>query len=87
MLPDNLGLVPGQPLRLARQRYDAVFPLPAAAIVERRRQGRSVWIASAAGTAERRAVTVVDFEPVVDGTASSCPRTRWSPTACAWATR
>jgi len=67
-LPDNLGLVPGQPLRLARHRYDAVFPLPGAAIMSDSDKGRSVWIASAAGTAERRAVTVVDFEPVVDGT-------------------
>jgi multidrug efflux pump subunit AcrA (membrane-fusion protein) len=66
-LPDNLGLVPGQPLRLARHRYDAVFPLPGAAIVTEGDKGRSVWIASPAGTAERRAVTVVDFEPVVDG--------------------
>ena len=41
-LPDNLGLVPGQPLRLARQRYDAVFPVPAAARQRRRRAtGRS----------------------------------------------
>jgi len=67
-LPDNLGLVPGQPLRLARHRYDAVFPLPGAAIMSDGDKGRSIWIASAAGTAERRAVTVVDFEPVVDGT-------------------
>jgi len=67
-LPDNLGLVPGQPLRLARHRYDAVFPLPGAAIMSDSDKARTVWIASAAGTAERRAVTVVDFEPVVDGT-------------------
>ena len=38
-LPDNLGLVPGQPLRLARHRYDAVFPLPGRRDRERRRQG------------------------------------------------
>src|SRR5205085_8024396 len=56
-LPDNLGLVPGQPLRLARQRYDAVFPLPAAALTGDR---RSVWVANAGGTAERRAITVAD---------------------------
>ncbi len=35
-LPGDLGLVSGQPLRLARQRYDAVFPVPAAAVVARR---------------------------------------------------
>jgi hypothetical protein len=58
-LPDNLGLVPGQPLRLARQRYDAVFPVPATA-VSGTGDRRSVWIANAAGTAERREVTVAD---------------------------
>jgi len=42
--------------------------LPGAAIMSDSDKARTVWIASAAGTAERRAVTVVDFEPVVDGT-------------------
>ena len=32
-LPGELGLVSGQPLRLARRRFDAVFPVPAAAVV------------------------------------------------------
>jgi len=58
-LPDNLGLVPGQPLRLARQRYDAVFPVPAAA-VSGADGHRSIWIASPAGTAERRDIVVAD---------------------------
>ena len=58
-LPDNLGLVPGQPLRLARQRYDAVFPVPAAA-VSGAGDRRSLWIAAAGGTAERRDVVVAD---------------------------
>jgi hypothetical protein len=58
-LPDNLGLVPGQPLRLARQRFDAVFPVPAAAVAGSDDR-RSLWIASPAGTAERRAVAVAD---------------------------
>ena len=58
-LPDNLGLVPGQPLRLARQRYDAVFPVPAAA-VGGTGERRSVWVASVGGTAERREITVAD---------------------------
>ena len=35
-LPGDRGLVSGQPLRLARRRYDAVFPVPAAAVVGRR---------------------------------------------------
>ena len=58
-LPENLGLVPGQPLRLARQRYDAVFPVPAAA-VSGSGERRSLWIAGAGGTAERRDVVVAD---------------------------
>jgi multidrug efflux pump subunit AcrA (membrane-fusion protein) len=58
-LPDNLGLVPGQPLRLARQRYDAVFPVPAA-LVSGGAERRSVWIAGARGVAERRDVVVAD---------------------------
>jgi len=58
-LPENLGLVPGQPLRLARQRYDAVFPVPAAA-VSGSGERRSLWIAGAGGTAERRDVVVGD---------------------------
>jgi multidrug efflux pump subunit AcrA (membrane-fusion protein) len=58
-LPDNLGLVPGQPLRLARQRYDAVFPVPAAA-VSGSGERRSLWIAAAGGTAERRDIVVAD---------------------------
>ena len=74
-LPDNLGLVPGQPLRLARQRFDAVFPVPAGA-VGGADDHRSVWIAGATGTAERREVAVAD-----------AATTRWSATACASATR
>jgi multidrug efflux pump subunit AcrA (membrane-fusion protein) len=58
-LPDNLGLVPGQPLRLARQRYDAVFPIPAGA-VSGAGDHRSIWVANAAGTAERRDIVVAD---------------------------
>ena len=36
-LPGDVGLVSGQPLRLARRRYDAVFPVPAAGAAHRRR--------------------------------------------------
>jgi hypothetical protein len=59
-LPDNLGLVPGQPLRLARQRFDAVFPVPAAA-VGGSDDRRAIWIASPAGIAERREIAVADM--------------------------
>jgi hypothetical protein len=58
-LPGDLGLVSGQPLRLARRRYDAVFPVPAAAVVVEGDR-RSVWIAGRDGTAELRQVAVVD---------------------------
>jgi len=60
-LPDNLGLVPGQPLRLARERYEAVFPVPAAAVSGAGAgERRTVWVATAGGTAARREVSVVD---------------------------
>ncbi len=58
-LPGDLGLVSGQPLRLARRRFDAVFPVPAAAVVADGDR-RSVWIAGRDGTAELRQVAVVD---------------------------
>ena len=58
-LPGDLGLVSGQPLRLARRRYDAVFPVPAAAVVADGER-RAVWIAGRDGTAELRQVAVVD---------------------------
>ena len=58
-LPGELGLVSGQPLRLARRRFDAVFPIPAAAVVADGER-RSVWIAGRDGTAELREVSVVD---------------------------
>jgi membrane fusion protein, multidrug efflux system len=58
-LPGELGLVSGQPLRLARRRFDAVFPVPAAAVVADGDR-RSVWVAGHDGTAELREVAVVD---------------------------
>jgi hypothetical protein len=58
-LPGDQGLVSGQPLRLARHRYDAVFPVPAGAVVTDGER-KAVWIADRDGTAERRAVTVAD---------------------------
>jgi hypothetical protein len=67
-LPANQGLVSGQPLRLARQRYDGVFPVPPAAVVNDS-GGRAVWL-SRAGLAEPRPVVVAeiaDEEALVSG--------------------
>ncbi len=58
-LPGDVGLVSGQPLRLARQRFDAVFPLPATALLGGRER-RSVWIAGRDGKTEARAVAVTE---------------------------
>ncbi len=58
-LPGDVGLVAGQPLRLARRRFDAVFPVPAAAL-----QGdgarRALWLAARDGTTESRDVDLAE---------------------------
>jgi len=54
-----VGLVSGQPLRLARGRYDAVFPVPPSAVVSDGER-KSVWLAGRGGTAEQRPVTVAE---------------------------
>jgi len=48
VLPANVGLVPGQPLRLARQRFDAVFPIPPA-LVSDGGAHKTVWVAGRGG--------------------------------------
>jgi len=58
-LPNDVGLVPGQPLRLARHRFDAVFPVPADA-VGRDGSRRTVFIAAPSGVAEKREVVVAE---------------------------
>jgi hypothetical protein len=58
-LPGDVGLVSGQPLRLARGRYDAVFPVPPGAVVADGER-KALWIVGRDGTAERRPVTVAD---------------------------
>jgi hypothetical protein len=58
-LSSEAGLLTGQPLRLARLRYEGVFPLPQSAIV-RGPSGDRVWIATPAGTAQLRAITVAE---------------------------
>jgi multidrug efflux pump subunit AcrA (membrane-fusion protein) len=56
-LPGDVGLVPGQPLRLASRRFDAVFPVPLEAVLGDGDEA-AVWVATPAGTAARRAVVV-----------------------------
>jgi hypothetical protein len=60
VLPANVGLVPGQPLRLARQRFDAVFPIPGALVSHAGGGQKSVWVAGRTGVAERRDVTLAE---------------------------
>jgi hypothetical protein len=58
-LPGDVGLVSGQPLRLARRRFDAVFPVPATALLGDGER-RSVWIAGHDGTTQARAVALAE---------------------------
>jgi hypothetical protein len=58
-LPSDTGLSAGQPLRLARLRYDGVFPLPAGAVVHGE-GGDKVWVISPQGTAQLHPVTVAE---------------------------
>jgi hypothetical protein len=58
-LPGDVGLVSGQPLRLARRRFDSVFPVPASALVDDGDR-RAVWVAGRDGTAEAREVTLAE---------------------------
>jgi multidrug efflux pump subunit AcrA (membrane-fusion protein) len=58
-LPNDAGLTSGQPLRLARLRYDGVFPLPPSAVVHDA-SGDKVWVASSAGVAQLRNITIAE---------------------------
>jgi multidrug efflux pump subunit AcrA (membrane-fusion protein) len=58
-LPAGPGLTVGQPLRLARSRYDGVFPLPRSALVRVGDTDR-LYVVTARGAAEARAITVAD---------------------------
>jgi hypothetical protein len=55
------GWTAGQPLRLARARYDGVFPIPRAAIVRVGDTDR-LYVAAAAQIAEPRAITIADSD-------------------------
>ena len=52
--------MPGQPLRLARQRYDAVFPVPVEAVSGADGHRHDLG-GEPAGTAERRDVVIADL--------------------------
>ncbi|HVT10088.1 MAG TPA: hypothetical protein VHO67_21655 [Polyangia bacterium] len=59
-LPGDVGLVSGQPLRLARRRFDSVFPVPAGALTGEGDR-RAVWVAARNGTSEPREVTLAEL--------------------------
>jgi hypothetical protein len=58
-LPAGAAVAVGQPLRLARARFDGVFPIPRAA-VQRAPDSDRVFVATPGGIAEARAVTLAD---------------------------
>jgi hypothetical protein len=59
-LPTDAGLVTGQQLRLARKRFDGVFPLALSAVAPTTETEGTVWVAAPGGTAERRTVTIAE---------------------------
>ncbi len=58
-LPESEAGAAGKPVRLARGRHEAVFPVPLSAVVAAGGTHR-IYVATAAGAAEVRAVTVAD---------------------------
>jgi len=60
-LPASAGVLLGQPLRLARVRYDGVFPVPRSAVV---RVGGSdrLFVVGPGDTAQARAITIADSD-------------------------
>jgi hypothetical protein len=58
-LPLGASVTVGQPLRLARARFDGVFPIPRHAVARTNDTDR-VLVATAGGIAEARAVTLAD---------------------------
>jgi hypothetical protein len=58
-LPPGAAVSVGQPLRLARARFDGVFPIPRAAVLRSADSDR-VFVATAGGIAEARAITLAD---------------------------
>jgi multidrug efflux pump subunit AcrA (membrane-fusion protein) len=60
-LPATAGILLGQPLRLARVRYDGVFPVPRSAVVRVGETDR-LFIVGPGEVAQVRAITIADFD-------------------------
>jgi hypothetical protein len=61
-LPPSAGILLGQPLLLARVRYDGVFPVPRSAIVRSGDTDR-VFVVGPGNVAQARAITIADADP------------------------
>jgi hypothetical protein len=61
-LPPSAGILLGQPLLLARVRYDGVFPVPRSAIV-RVGDADRVFVVGPGNVAQARAATIADADP------------------------
>jgi multidrug efflux pump subunit AcrA (membrane-fusion protein) len=60
-LPSNAGILLGQPLRLARVRYDGVFPVPRSAVVRVGGTDR-LFVVGPGDVAQTRAITIADSD-------------------------
>ena len=60
-LPASAGILLGQPLRLARVRYDGVFPVPRTAVVRVGSTDR-VFVVGPGNVAQARAITIADSD-------------------------
>jgi hypothetical protein len=60
-LPATAGILLGQPLRLARVRYDGVFPVPRSAVVRVGETDR-LFVVGPGEVAQVRAITIADFD-------------------------
>jgi hypothetical protein len=61
-LPPSAGILLGQPLLLARVRYDGVFPVPRSAIVRVGDTDR-IFVVGPGNVAQARAITIADADP------------------------
>ncbi len=61
-LPPSAGILLGQPLLLARVRYDGVFPVPRSAVVRVGDTDR-IFVVGPGNVAQARAITIADADP------------------------